>query len=103
MNIQLAISEGIKVLKGASKMTKLSSIPSIGGKTAELAKRTGFYGSIGGIINQKKVEEDTTEEEKPTEPTVNPVVDMVGNAIKNFKPKGHFVQGVSVQNVRKGS
>jgi len=59
--------------------------------------------TIGGIINQKKVEEDTTEEEKPTEPTVNPVVDMVGNAIKNFKPKGHFVQGVSVQNVRKGS
>ena len=59
--------------------------------------------TIGGIIIQKKVEEDTTEEEKPTEPTVNPVVDMVGNAIKNFKPKGHFVQGVSVQNVRKGS
>jgi len=59
--------------------------------------------TIGGIINQKKVEEDTTEEEKPTEPAVNPVVDMVGNAIKNFKPKGHFVQGVSAQNVRKGS
>jgi hypothetical protein len=32
-------------------MTKLSSIPSIGGKTAELAKRTGFYGSIGGITD----------------------------------------------------
>jgi len=45
------IAQGIKVLKGASKMTKLSSIPSIGGKTAELAKRTGFYGSIGGITD----------------------------------------------------
>ena len=45
------IAQGIKVLKGASQMTKLSSIPSIGGKTAELAKRTGFYGSIGGITD----------------------------------------------------
>jgi len=32
-------------------MTKLSSIPSIGGKTSELVKRTGFYGSIGGITD----------------------------------------------------
>jgi len=45
------IAQGIKVLKGASKMTKLSSIPSIGGKTAELAKRAGFYGSIGGVTD----------------------------------------------------
>ena len=45
------IAQGIKVLKGASKMTKLSSLPTIGGKTAELAKRTGFYGSIGGITD----------------------------------------------------
>lgn len=45
------IAQGIKVLKGASQMTKLSSLPTIGAKTAELAKRTGFYGSIGGITD----------------------------------------------------
>ena len=45
------IAQGIKVLSGASKITKLSSLPNVGGKTAELAKRTGFYGSIGGITD----------------------------------------------------
>ena len=74
------------------------------GTKPEQERMRNVASTIGGIINQKKVEEDTTEEEKPTDVlTVHPVVDMVGNAIKNFKPKGHFVQGVSVQNVRKGS
>ncbi len=72
------------------------------GTKPEQERMRNVASTIGGIIN-KKVEEDTTEDEKPTEPTVNPVVDMVGNAITNFKPKGHFVQGVSAQNVRKGS
>ena len=72
------------------------------GTKPEQERMRNVASTIGGIINQK-VEEDTTEEEKPTEPTVNPVVDMVGNAIKTFKPKGHFVQGVSAQNVRKGT
>ena len=45
------LSQGIKVLAGASKITKLSSIPNVGGKTSELAKRTGFYGAIGGITD----------------------------------------------------
>ena len=45
------IAQGIKVLKGASKITKLSSLPTIGSKTAELAKRAGFYGSIGGVTD----------------------------------------------------
>lgn len=72
------------------------------GTKPEQERMRNVASTIGGIINQK-VEEDTTEEEKPTEPTVNPVVDMVGNAITNFKPKGHFVQGVSAQHVRKES
>ncbi len=72
------------------------------GTKPEQERMRNVASTIGGIINQK-VEEDTTEEEKPTEPTVNPVVDMVGNAIKTFKPKGHFVQGVSAQHVRKES
>ena len=49
--VLVKLSQGIKVLSGASKMTKLSSLPNMGAKTAELAKRTGFYGSIGGITD----------------------------------------------------
>jgi len=45
------IAQGIKTLSGASKITKLSSLPNVGAKTAELAKRAGFYGSIGGITD----------------------------------------------------
>ena len=45
------LSQGIKVLAGASKITKLSSLPNVGAKTAELAKRTGFYGTIGGVTD----------------------------------------------------
>ena len=45
------IAQGIKTLSNASKIRKLSSIPSVGGKTAELAKRAGFYGSIGGVTD----------------------------------------------------
>ena len=45
------LSQGIKFLAGASKITKLSSLPNVGAKTSELAKRAGFYGSIGGITD----------------------------------------------------
>ena len=45
------IASGLKTLKGASQLTKLSSIPTMAGKTSELAKRAGFYGSIGGITD----------------------------------------------------
>ena len=45
------IAQGIKTLSGASKITKLSSLPTMGAKTAELAKRSAFYGSIGGITD----------------------------------------------------
>jgi len=47
--------------------------------------------SVDSIINQEKVvEEETTEEE-----VVNPLIDAVGTAIKNTKPRGLFMQGVS--------
>jgi len=45
------LAQGIKVLSNASKITKLSSLPNVGAKTAELAKRAGFYGSIGGVTD----------------------------------------------------
>ena len=47
----IKIASGIKSLSKASKITKLSSLPTVGAKTAELAKRAGFYGSIGGITD----------------------------------------------------
>ena len=47
--------------------------------------------SVDSIINQEEVvEEETTEEE-----VVNPLIDAVGKAIKNTKPRGLFMQGVS--------
>ena len=51
--------------------------------------------TVGGIVNpaREKVEEDVTTDEKTSEePTINPVVDLVGKAIKTYKPKGAFVQ-----------
>jgi hypothetical protein len=48
----IKIANGLMNLNKASQMKKLSSIPSLSGKGAELAKRAGFYGSIGGIILQ---------------------------------------------------
>ena len=50
--------------------------------------------SVDSIINQEiVVEEETTEEEE--EEVVNPLIDAVGTAIKNTKPRGLFMQGVS--------
>jgi hypothetical protein len=47
----IKIANGLMNLNKASQMKKLSSIPSLSGKGAELAKRAGFYGSIGGITD----------------------------------------------------
>ena len=47
----IKIANGLMKLNKASQMKKLSSIPSLSGKGAELAKRAGFYGSIGGITD----------------------------------------------------
>ena len=47
----IKIANGLMKLNKASQMKRLSSIPSLSGKGAELAKRAGFYGSIGGITD----------------------------------------------------
>ena len=55
--------------------------------------------SVDSIINQEEVvEEETTEEE-----VVNPLIDAVGTAIKNTKPRGLFMQGVSPEKTPKKS
>jgi len=45
------IANGILKLNKASQIVKLNSLPTIGAKGAELAKRAGYYGSIGGITD----------------------------------------------------
>lgn len=47
----LKIAGGMSKLKGLNTMTKLGSIPTVAGKSAEIAKRAGYFGSIGGITD----------------------------------------------------
>ena len=58
---------------------------------------------VNDIVNAKPEEEivagvgegdGTDEDPKPEEPEVNPLVDAVGKAISNHKPRGMFMQGV---------
>jgi hypothetical protein len=44
------IGASAKILKGA-QIKKLSGIPTLGGKGAELAKRAGYFGAIGGVTD----------------------------------------------------
>ena len=58
--------------------------------------------SVDSIINQEGVvEEETTESSE--EEAVNPLIDAVGIAIKNTKPRGLFMQGVSPKKIPKES
>jgi len=47
----LKVAGGISKLKGLSTMTKLSSLPTRTSKGAELVKRAGYFGGIGGITD----------------------------------------------------
>ena len=58
---------------------------------------------VNDIVNAKPEEEivagvgegdGTDEDQKPEEPEVNSLVDAVGKAISNHKPRGMFMQGV---------
>jgi hypothetical protein len=49
--------------------------------------------SVNDVVNP--VVEETAEPSKEEEEKINPVVDVVGHAIKHFKPKGLFMQGIS--------
>lgn len=48
LGVASKVGGGLKILKGA-QVTKLSSLPTLGAKGAELAKRAGYFGAIGGI------------------------------------------------------
>ena len=47
----LKVAGGIGKLKGLSTMKKLDSLPTLGSKGAEIAKRTAYFGGIGGITD----------------------------------------------------
>ena len=47
----IKIANGVVKLSKASQIVKLNSLPTLGAKGAELAKRAGYYGSIGGITD----------------------------------------------------
>jgi len=47
----LRVASGMTKLKGINQMTKLGSIPTIAGKSTELAKRAGYFGGMGGITD----------------------------------------------------
>jgi hypothetical protein len=56
--------------------------------------------SVNDVVNPvvEETAEPSEEEEK-----INPVVDVVGHAIKHFKPKGLFMQGISDKKTSKKS
>ena len=58
--------------------------------------------SVNDVVNPvvEATADETSEEE---EEKINPVVDVVSQAIKHFKPKGLFMQGVSDKKTPKES
>ena len=57
--------------------------------------------SVNNVVNP--VVEATADETSEEEEKINPVVDVVSHAIKHFKPKGLFMQGVSSEKTPKES
>ena len=50
LGVASKLGTGMKILK-AGNVRKLSSLPTIGAKGAELAKRAGYFGAIGGAVD----------------------------------------------------
>lgn len=50
LGVASKLGAGMKILK-AGNIRKLSSLPTVGAKGAELAKRAGYFGAIGGAID----------------------------------------------------
>ena len=49
--VAVKVANGILKLNKASQIVKLNSLPTIGAKSAELAKRAGYWGTLGGITD----------------------------------------------------
>ena len=68
---------------------------------SESEKMRNVANMVHEIVNVKSTEEDDEEKSEvqvetaeTEEPEVNPIVDLVGKAISNHKPRGLFMQGV---------
>ena len=70
---------------------------------SESEKMRNVANMVNDIVNAKPEEEmvagigegdGTDEDPKPEELEVNPLVDAVGKAISNHKPRGMFMQGI---------
>ena len=73
------------------------------GDKSESERMRNVANMVNDIVNAKPEEEivavigegdGTDEDPKPEEPEINPVVELVGKAISNHKPRGLFTQGV---------
>ena len=51
LGVASKVGSGVKLLRAASETKKLSSLPSLGAKGAEIAKRAGYWGALGGITD----------------------------------------------------
>ena len=51
LGVASKVGSGVKLLRAASETKKLSSLPSLGAKGAEIAKRAGYWGALGGATD----------------------------------------------------
>ena len=68
---------------------------------SESEKMRNVANMVNDIVNVKSTKEDDEEKsevqvetDETEEPEVNPIVELVGKAISNHKPRGLFMQGV---------
>ena len=68
---------------------------------SESEKMRNVANIVHEIVNVKSTKEDDEEKsevqvetDETEEPEVNPIVELVGKAISNHKPRGLFMQGV---------
>ena len=66
------------------------------GDKSELDKIRNVANMVDGIVNTKSEEPLEVQAENAIESEeIDPVVELVGKTIKNYKPKGIFMQGVT--------
>ena len=67
------------------------------GDKSELEKIRNVANMVDGIVNTKSEEpfEVQTEDEDTESEEIDPIVELVGKAIKTHKPRGMFMQGVT--------
>ena len=65
------------------------------GDKSELDKIRNVANMVDGIVNASPEEPLEVQVEDTESEEIDPIVDLVGKAIKNHQPKGIFMQGVT--------